>query len=287
MRLARANYDGTVGYGRVDGDKFHAYEATTLDDLVAGHRLRERQVIPMSQVVLRAPVPQPGKLVCIGLNYHDHCEEQNIPIPERPVIFAKFTSSIADPFTTVLRPPETRQLDFEAELAVIIGKPGHNISAARAYEHVFGYTIFNDISARDLQFADSQWIRGKSFPTFGPMGPWITTGEDIRDPQGLSISLRLNDRLMQESNTARMIFGIAELVSYVSRLGLETGDVIATGTPAGVGTFRKPPVYLEPGDLVSIEIESLGRLENRIADATTTPLDPRYALAPTDARDAK
>lgn len=280
MRLARATYDGTVGYGRVDGETFHAYDTTTFGDLLAGQRPREGQAIPLSNVVLRAPVPQPGKLVCIGLNYHDHCDEQNIPVPERPVIFAKFTSSIADPFTIVMRPPETRQLDYEAELAVIIGKSGHDIPIGRAFEHVFGYTIFNDISARDLQFADSQWIRGKSFPTFGPMGPWITTGEDIPDPQALGITLRLNDTLMQESNTDRMIFGIAELVSYVSRLGLDSGDVIATGTPAGVGVFRKPPVYLQPGDLVSIEIESLGRLENRIADASTAPLNPRYALAP-------
>lgn len=280
MRLARARYDGTVGYGRVVADQFHVFEATTLASLLEGQQPRERQTVPLNQVTLRAPVPQPGKLVCIGLNYHDHCEEQKVPVPERPVIFAKFTSSIADPFTTVLRPPETRQLDYEAELAVIIGKPGHDIPVAQAYEYVFGYTVFNDISARDLQFADSQWIRGKSFPTFGPMGPWITTGEDIADPQALSIELRLNDRLMQKSNTARMIFGIAELVSYVSRLGLDAGDVIATGTPAGVGTFRKPPVYLQPGDLVSIEIEGLGRLENRIADAATAPLDPRYVHAP-------
>ena len=280
MRLARATYDGTAGYGRVVADQFHVFEATTLASLLEGHQPRERQTVPLNQVTLRAPVPQPGKLVCIGLNYHDHCEEQNVPVPERPVIFAKFTSSIADPFTTVLRPPETRQLDYEAELAVIIGKPGHDIPVAQAYEYVFGYTIFNDISARDLQFADSQWIRGKSFPTFGPMGPWITTGEDIADPQALSIELRLNDRLMQKSNTARMIFGIAELVSYVSRLGLDAGDVIATGTPAGVGVFRKPPVYLQAGDVVSIEIEGLGRLENRVADAATPPLDPRYVLAP-------
>ncbi len=280
MRIGRATYDGTICYGRVDGDLFHVYEETTLADLLGGQRPRERRVVPLNQVTLHAPVPQPGKLVCIGLNYHDHCEELGVPVPVRPVIFAKFTSSIADPFTTILRPPETRQLDYEAELAVIIGKPGHDITVADARQHVFGYTIFNDISARDLQFADSQWIRSKSFPTFGPMGPWITTAEEVPDPQSLAIKLRLNDRLMQESNTARMIFGIAELVSYVSRLGLDAGDVIATGTPAGVGGFRNPPIYLQPGDLISIEIEGLGRLENRIAEAGTAALNPRFALAP-------
>ncbi len=240
MRIGRATYDGTVCYGRVDGNLFHVYEEPTLADLLGGQRPHERRVVPLNQVTLHAPVPQPGKLVCIGLNYHDHCEELGVPVPVRPVIFAKFTSSIADPFTTILRPPETRQLDYEAELAVIIGKPGHDIPVAEARQHVFGYTIFNDISARDLQFADSQWIRSKSFPTFGPMGPWITTAEEVPDPQSLAIKLR----------------------------------------PAGVGGFRNPPIYLQPDDLISIEIEGLGRLENRIAEAGTAALNPRFALAP-------
>ncbi|MHB8590040.1 MAG: fumarylacetoacetate hydrolase family protein [Candidatus Dormibacteraceae bacterium] len=281
MKIARAGYGGKVVFGRIESDLFHAYEPTSLARLMVGQPPRERHTVELTKVRLQAPVPQPGKLVCIGLNYRDHCEEQNIPIPERPVIFAKFASSITDPFATVLRPPETTQLDYEAELAVIIGTPGQDIPVERALDHVFGYTILNDISARDLQFADSQWIRGKNFPTFGPMGPWITTREDVPDPQTLSIKLRLNGSLMQDSNTAHMVFSTAELISYVSRLGLDSGDVIATGTPAGVGAFRKPPVYLQPGDLVSAEIEGLGHLENRIAEADIAPLDARYALAAT------
>jgi 2-keto-4-pentenoate hydratase/2-oxohepta-3-ene-1,7-dioic acid hydratase in catechol pathway len=225
-------------------------------------------------------VPQPGKLVCIGLNYRDHCIEQNIPVPERPIIFSKFSSSIADPFVPVLRPPETQQLDFEAELAVVIGTACRDVPLARALDHVFGYTIFNDISARDLQFGDSQWTRGKSFPTFGPMGPWITTADEVGDPQTLAIKTYLNDKVVQDSNTAQMVFGVAELVSYVSRLGLDAGDVIVTGTPAGVGVFRKPPIFLQPRDEVEIQIERLGSLVNPIAEADLSPLSPKYALTP-------
>jgi 2-keto-4-pentenoate hydratase/2-oxohepta-3-ene-1,7-dioic acid hydratase in catechol pathway len=236
--------------------------------------------IPLSSIRLRAPVPQPGKLVCIGLNYRDHCIEQNIPVPERPIIFSKFSSSIADPFVPVLRPPETQQLDFEAELAVVIGTACRDVPLARALDHVFGYTIFNDISARDLQFGDSQWTRGKSFPTFGPMGPWITTADEVGDPQTLSIKTYLNHKVVQDSSTAQMVFGVAELVSYVSRLGLDAGDVIVTGTPAGVGVFRKPPIFLQPRDEVEIEIERLGSLVNPIADADLSPLSPKYALTP-------
>lgn len=280
MKIARASYDGATGYGIVDGERFLSFGSVSLLDVLQGSARPGGIAIPVSTVRLRAPVPQPGKLICIGLNYRDHCTEQNIPVPERPIIFSKFSSSIADPFVAVLRPPETQQLDFEAELAVIIGSSGDDIPLANALDHVFGYTIFNDISARDLQFADSQWTRGKSFPTFGPMGPWITTSDEIDDPQALSIKTRLNGTLVQDSSTAHMVFGVAELISYVSRLGLEAGDVIVTGTPAGVGVFRKPPIFLQPHDQIEIEIERLGSLVNPVADADLSPLSSKYALTP-------
>ncbi len=280
MKIARASYDGATGYGIIEGDGFLPLGSVSLVDVLQGAARPAATAIALSSVRLRAPVPLPGKLICIGLNYRDHCIEQNIPVPERPIIFSKFSSSIADPFVPVLRPPETQQLDFEAEVAVVIGSSGEDIPLARALDHVFGYTIFNDISARDLQFADSQWTRGKSFPTFGPMGPWITTSDEVEDPQALSIQTRLNGRLVQDSSTAHMVFGVAELVSYVSRLCLEAGDVIVTGTPAGVGVFRKPPIFLQPHDQIEIEIERLGSLVNPVANADLSPLSSKYALTP-------
>lgn len=280
MKIARASYADTTSYGIIDGEVFSPYESVNLLSLLQGAARPTGPAIPLSRIRLRAPVPQPGKLVCIGLNYRDHCIEQNIPVPERPIIFSKFSSSIADPFVPVLRPPETQQLDFEAELAVVIGSAAHDVPMAGALDHVFGYTIFNDISARDLQFGDSQWTRGKSFPTFGPMGPWITTADEVADPQALAIKTQLNGMVVQDSSTAHMVFGVAELISYVSRLGLEAGDVIVTGTPAGVGVFRKPPIFLQAGDEIEIEIDGLGILVNSVADADLSPLSPKYALTP-------
>ena len=228
---------------------------------------RDEIRIPIDTVKLLAPVPKPGKLVGIGLNYRDHCEEQRIPVPSRPIIFGKFSSSIADPQGVVRRPSETVELDFEVELAVIIGRACHDVSVDRALDFVYGYTVFNDISARDLQFGDGQWTRGKSFPTFGPMGPWITTADEIANPQDLSLRLTVNDMVMQDSNTSHMIFGVAELISFVSRLGLDAGDVIATGTPAGCGSFRRPPIFLQPGDRMCASIAGLGQLDNIVTDA--------------------
>ncbi len=280
MKIARATYEDTTSYGIIDGEVFSSYGSVTLLSVLQGAARVTGPASSISRIRLRAPVPQPGKLVCIGLNYRDHCVEQNIPVPERPIIFSKFSSSIADPFVPVLRPPETQQLDFEAELAVVIGRACRDVPLKTALNFVFGYTIFNDISARDLQFGDSQWTRGKSFPTFGPMGPWITTADEVGDPQSLSIKTYLNDKVVQDSNTGQMVFGVAELVSYVSRLGLEPGDVIVTGTPAGVGVFRKPPIFLQPRDEVEIEIERLGSLVNPVADSDLSPLSPKYALTP-------
>jgi 2-keto-4-pentenoate hydratase/2-oxohepta-3-ene-1,7-dioic acid hydratase in catechol pathway len=186
-------------------------------------------------------------------------------IPKSPVVFSKFSSCAIGPSEQIVIPPGSTQCDFEAELAFVIGRRARNVSCEKALDHVFGYTNFNDVSARDFQFADGQWQRGKSCETFAPMGEYILTADEISDPQDLSIQLRLNGETMQDSNTCQMIFGIAELIEFLSRyITLEPGDVVATGTPPGVGFARKPPVYLKDGDVVEVEIAGLGVLSNPV-----------------------
>ena len=215
-----------------------------------------------------APVPRPGKLICIGLNYRDHAAESNMPIPERPVVFSKFATAVIAPGEPVVLPATSQQVDYEAELAVVIGRRAKNVTASRAFDHVLGYTCFNDISARDFQFADGQWQRGKSCDTFAPMGQTIVTTDDIPDPHKLSIKLILNGKTMQDSNTDQLIFGVPELIEFLSQtITLEPGDVIATGTPPGVGFARKPPVFLRPGDEMVVDIESVGKLGNPVVSA--------------------
>src|SRR5688572_16391626 len=215
-----------------------------------------------------APVPRPGKLICIGLNYRDHAAESNMPIPERPVVFSKFGTAVIAPGEAVVLPATSDQVDYEAELAVVIGRRAKNVSANRALEYVLGYTAFNDVSARDFQFADGQWQRGKSCDTFAPMGPYIVTTDTIPDPHKLWIKLTLNGKTMQDSNTDQLIFGIPELIEFISQsVTLEPGDVIATGTPPGVGFARKPPVFLQPGDEMVVDIEGIGNLGNPVVAA--------------------
>ncbi len=215
-----------------------------------------------------APVPRPGKLICIGLNYRDHAAESNTPIPSRPVVFSKFSTAVIAPGEPVILPEASAQVDYEAELAVVIGRRAKRVSANRALDYVLGYTCFNDVSARDFQFADGQWQRGKSCDTFAPMGPTIVTVDTISDPHKLSIKLVLNGRTMQDSNTDQLIFGVPELIEFLSQtITLEPGDVIATGTPPGVGFARKPPVFLRPGDVMEVVIESVGWLNNPLVAA--------------------
>ncbi len=230
-------------------------------------RLRARGAVRgRSEVELLAPVPRPGKVLCIGLNYRDHAQESNSLLPERPLLFSKFPTCVVGPGATVRVPPGSSQLDYEAELAVVIGRRACRVSAARAAEHVLGYTNFNDVSARDFQFKDGQWQRGKSCDTFAPMGEYVATTDEIPDPHRLRIRLRLNGRTMQDSSTDQLIFGVPQLVESLSEhVTLEPGDVIATGTPPGVGFARKPPVWMRPGDVVEVEIEGLGVLANAIA----------------------
>lgn len=215
-----------------------------------------------------APVPRPGKLICIGLNYRDHAAESNMAIPERPVVFSKFSTAVIAPGEPVVIPETSQQVDYEAELAVVIGRRAKNVSASNALDYVLGYTAFNDLSARDFQFADGQWQRGKSCDTFAPMGPTIVTADEIPDPHRLSIKLRLNGNTMQDSNTDQLIFGVPELIAFLSEtITLEPGDVIATGTPPGVGFGRKPPVFLKNGDEMEVEIEKIGTLNNPVRNA--------------------
>src|SRR4029079_17375662 len=215
-----------------------------------------------------APVPRPSKIICIGLNYRDHAAESNMAIPESPVIFSKFPTCVIAPGEPVVVPSTSQQVDYEAELAVVIGRRAKNVKASRAMDYVLGYTAFNDVSARDFQFADGQWVRGKSCDTFAPMGQSIVTTDTITDPHKLSIKLVLNGQTMQDSNTDQLIFGVPELIEFLTEsITLEPGDVIATGTPPGVGFARKPPVFLKPGDQMQVLIEGIGGLGNPVVAA--------------------
>jgi 2-keto-4-pentenoate hydratase/2-oxohepta-3-ene-1,7-dioic acid hydratase in catechol pathway len=205
-----------------------------------------------------APVPRPGKILCIGLNYRDHAAESNMPIPEKPVVFSKFSTCVIAPGEPIVLPSSSKQVDYEAELAVVIGRRAKRVSADRAYHYVLGYTAFNDVTARDFQFGDGQWQRGKSCDTFAPMGQTLVSADAVPDPHKLPIKLTLNGKIMQESNTDQLIFGVPALIEFISEtITLEPGDVIATGTPSGVGFARKPPVFLQPGDQMEVMIEGV------------------------------
>ncbi len=220
-----------------------------------------------------APVPRPGKLICIGLNYRDHAAESKMAIPEKPVVFSKFATAVIAPGEPVVLPATSAQVDYEAELAVVIGRRAKHVRADSALDYVLGYTAFNDVSARDFQFSDGQWQRGKSCDTFAPMGGYILTADEVPDPHTLSIKLRLNGKTMQDSNTNQLIFGVPQLIAFLSEtITLEPGDVIATGTPSGVGFARKPPVFLRDGDVMEVEIEKLGTLSNPVKAATTVAI---------------
>ena len=226
----------------------------------------ELPTVSRDDVRLEAPVPRPSKIICIGLNYLDHVRESGAEIPKSPLIFSKFDTCVAASEDKILLPTGSGQVDFEAELAVVIGRRAKNIKLEDAMNYVFGYTNFNDVSARDMQFADGQWQRGKSCDTFAPFGEFVATKDEIADPHSLRIQFRLNGETMQDSNTDQLIFKIPDLVEYLSRsITLEPGDVIATGTPPGVGFARKPPVFLKDGDVCEVEIEGLGILINAVS----------------------
>ena len=221
----------------------------------------------LDQMTLLAPIPRPGKIVAVGRNYADHAKETGVDPFEKPRIIAKLASSVAGPGATVRRPVGVEKMDFEAELAVVIGEFASGVSRARALDAVAGYTVLNDLSAREFQFdvAPPQTTFAKSMDGFCPMGPWLVTRDEIPDPQALEVSCHVNGTRMQHGQTADMIFSVARLIEYVSQyMTLEPGDVLATGTPAGVGAFRKPPVWLAPGDRVRVEVTRVGALDTLI-----------------------
>lgn len=223
--------------------------------------------VPVSELKFAPAVPHPQKIICVGRNYREHAEEMGSATGESPTIFSKFNSSLVGHQAQIELPAISSQVDYEAELVVVIGKSGRNIKEHEAKQHVFGYTCGNDVSARDWQKGQpgGQWLLGKSFETFAPLGPWIVTADEIDNVEDLNIELRLNDQTMQSSNTSQLIFKVDFLIAHLSRFfTLQPGDLIFTGTPSGVGFARDPQVFLKPGDIVEVEIQGIGALSNQV-----------------------
>jgi len=283
VRLASLQVSGTEVLAIVAGDAWLAATdllpggVSTMAELIAAgpsgvealRRVADPATIldrgrPLGEAQLLGPVPNPGKIVAIGRNYREHATEEGVEPPAAPLIFAKWPTAVVGTGAEIRWDPAlTGQVDYEAELAVVMGRRARRIDPVDALAYVFGYTCLNDVSARDIQFGDGQWVRGKSLDTFCPMGPVLVTADEIGDPQDLAISCTVGDQRLQDARTSAMYFGIAEIISYCSRsFTLEPGDVIATGTPGGVGVFRDPPRFLGDGDRVVVEIERIGRLEN-------------------------
>ncbi len=219
----------------------------------------------LSTVKIIAPIPKPRKLICVGLNYRDHAAETGTPIPDTPTIFNKFATAVIGTGGQIVLPKLSKSPDYEAEFAFVIGRGGRNIQAESWLDHIFGYTIVNDVTARDYQRATSQWLMGKTFDTFAPTGPWIVSADCIADPHNLDIRMEINGEIMQDSNTRELIFKIPELVAFLSSVfTLEPGDIISTGTPAGVGVARKPQRFLKAGDDVVVKIPAIGELRNSV-----------------------
>ncbi len=223
--------------------------------------------LTVSEVDLHAPIPNPGKILCIGLNYLDHVLETSAKVPEHPILFAKYNNTLVGHGGAIRLDGTSQEVDYEAELAFVIGKRAYRVSEDTAMDYVAGYITANDVSARDLQFADTQWVRGKTLDTFCPLGPYLVTKDEVPDPHNLRISCRVNGTTLQDSNTRQLIFKIPALVAYLSQgMTLEPGDVVLTGTPPGVGFARNPKIFLKPGDSVEIEIESVGLLQNSVVE---------------------
>ena len=237
----------------------------TMDAVAA---ITEWVSVPTSSARLHAPINDPGKFICIGLNYSDHAAEAGVPVPKEPPIFAKFANAILDPGEPILRPRGSSQLDWEVELGVVIGRPARHVTRDTALDYVYGYTIINDVSARDFQMTTSQWMAGKIFETAAPIGPYIADTSEVPDPHVLSLKTWVNGKQVQNGNTKAFIFDVRYVVSFLSNLmTLSPGDIIATGTPPGVGLGMKPPVWLQPGDVCRMEITGLGSIENPVKEA--------------------
>ena len=285
MKIVRYRYKGIETYGVLDNDIVMGLPALakqlneklpeTLDEfIVAGEKAlltaeklltaKNKQMKALSEVTILAPLVEPPKIICLGLNYRDHAKETSAPLPKEPIIFMKPRTAIIGPNDKIQK-SYVKELDYEGELAIIIGGKCKDIPALKAKKYVFGYTVFNDVSAREIQFGDKQWTRGKSFDTFAPIGPCITTEAQLKDTSNLRIRTWVNDELRQNGTTANMVFGVEEIVNQLSKvMTLEPCDIIATGTPAGVAMAMRQPKWLKNGDVVKIEIEGIGILENLV-----------------------
>jgi 2-keto-4-pentenoate hydratase/2-oxohepta-3-ene-1,7-dioic acid hydratase in catechol pathway len=284
MRLLTFEREARLEPGVLNGEEIISIRGAGFDDMLSvvagGAGALERvgrwlynppwgDIVKAADVALRAPLPRPPKIICVGLNYREHARETRMEIPEVPTIFAKFPTAAIGCGEPIVLPKNSTKPDYEAEMAFVIGKHGRHIPAGEWREYVFGYTNFNDVSARDFQMRTSQWMIGKTFDTFAPMGPVIVTADEVADPHALDISTTINGEVLQHSNTSDLIFKIPELIAYLSSVfTLEPGDVVATGTPSGVGFARKPPRWLVPGDEVVVRVEGLGDLRNPVVAET-------------------
>ncbi|MGH9033131.1 MAG: fumarylacetoacetate hydrolase family protein [Acidimicrobiia bacterium] len=267
MRVARFRVRGSIHTGLVVGDEIVEVEGDVLSVIAAASAVETGPSHPLDAVELLAPIERPPKFLAIGLNYADHMAESGAEAPTFPVFFNKQSTCVIGPGARVHRPRASDQLDYEGELGVVIGRRCRHVPAARAADVIAGYTIVNDVTARDWQFKAPTWTLGKSFDTHGPMGPWVVTADELTDPHSLRIRTWVNDELRQDASTKQMIFDCFDQIETLSTVfTLEPGDVISTGTPAGVGVFRQPPSFLEAGDVVRVEIEGIGTLENPVID---------------------
>lgn len=280
MQLVTFQHNGSAKPGAILGDRVIGFQAagfSTMLELIRGgsdalQRIKTcldnplgNETVPLAEAHLLAPLSNPPKIICVGLNYRDHALECGAEIPEVPTLFSKYTTSIIGPGEEIVLPKNSNKPDYEAEFAVVIGKGGRYISKDRWRDHVFGYTNLNDVSARDYQEMTSQWMVGKTFDTFAPIGPAIVTADEILDPQALDIQMIINGEVLQSSNTSQMVFGIPYLIEYISSIfTLEPGDVISTGTPAGVGEAKTPPRWLRPGDDVVVRISGIPELHSQV-----------------------
>ena len=276
MRLVTFSQGGDPRPGLIVGDVVADLSKLGYKDLIAFLEDGERAITATGKlatspgdaprrtdVKLHAPLVSPPKFICIGLNYRDHAIESGLAIPATPTVFAKYSNAVIGPGDTIQLPKVSQEVDYEAELAFVIGRRGKNVAGPKWKDCVFGYTIVNDVSARDFQRATSQWVIGKTFDTFAPMGPELVSADEIEDPHNLRISCEVNGRVLQDSTTSQLIFRIPELVAYLSQaMTLEPGDIVSTGTPPGVGFARKPPIFLQPGDEAVCRVEKLGELRN-------------------------
>jgi acylpyruvate hydrolase len=271
MRFASCSHGGRIFAAAIADDTatplagISELGPQTPSSVLADPPLDRRRAMPLDEVTLRPVVPRPAKIFCVGLNYMDHVGETGRELPAYPVLFAKFAETLTGPRDAIVLPPESSQVDFEAELAVIIGRPGRRIAISDALDHVGGYTVANDVTMRDFQYKTHQWLQGKVWEASTPLGPWLVTPDEAGDVSALDISLTLNGAVMQAANTAQLMFDVPTLVSRVSELvTLIPGDVILTGTPGGVGFRRDPQVFLAPGDRVVAEVSRLGALDNSV-----------------------